>query len=41
MKKIRITICGGLGRMGKILIKDVLKNKNLIIRNNTFSLFKL
>jgi 4-hydroxy-tetrahydrodipicolinate reductase len=35
MKKIRITICGGLGRMGKILIKDVLKNKNLILNSVT------
>jgi 4-hydroxy-tetrahydrodipicolinate reductase len=35
MKKIRITICGGLGRMGKILIKEVLKNKNLVLHSVT------
>jgi len=35
MKKIRITICGGLGRMGKILIKEVLKNKNLTLQSVT------
>ena len=35
MKKIRITICGGLGRMGKILIKKVLKNKNLTLQSVT------
>ena len=29
MKKTKITICGSLGRMGQILIKEVLKNKNL------------
>ena len=29
MKKIKITITGALGRMGKILIKRVSKNKNL------------
>jgi len=29
MKKINITITGALGRMGKILIKRILKNKNL------------
>jgi 4-hydroxy-tetrahydrodipicolinate reductase len=29
MKKIKITIAGALGRMGKILIKKVSKNKNL------------
>jgi 4-hydroxy-tetrahydrodipicolinate reductase len=29
MKKINITITGALGRMGKILTKRVLKNKNL------------
>ena len=29
MKKINITIAGALGRMGKILIKKVSKNKNL------------
>jgi len=35
MKKIRITVCGGLGKMGKILIKEVLKNKNLILNTVT------
>ena len=35
MKKIRITICGGLGRMGKILIKEGLKKKNLILNTVT------
>ena len=29
MKKINITIAGALGRMGKILIKKISKNKNL------------
>ena len=29
MKKIKITITGALGRMGKILIKRISKNKNL------------
>ena len=29
MKKINITITGALGRMGKILIKSISKNKNL------------
>ncbi|PHX88633.1 MAG: 4-hydroxy-tetrahydrodipicolinate reductase [Pelagibacteraceae bacterium] len=29
MKKINITITGALGRMGKILIKQISKNKNL------------
>jgi len=29
MKKINITITGALGRMGKILIKRISKNKNL------------
>ena len=37
MKKIRITICGGLGRMGKILIKEVLKRKNLIFRMTQYA----
>jgi len=31
MKKINITITGALGRMGKILIKKISKNKNLKI----------
>ena len=29
MKKINITITGGLGRMGKILVKRISKNRNL------------
>ena len=29
MKKINITVTGALGRMGKILIKRISKNKNL------------
>jgi 4-hydroxy-tetrahydrodipicolinate reductase len=29
MKEINITITGALGRMGKILIKRISKNKNL------------
>ena len=29
MKKINITITGALGRMGRILIKRISKNKNL------------
>ena len=29
MKKINITITGALGRMGKILINQISKNKNL------------
>ena len=29
MKKINITITGALGRMGKIIIKRISKNKNL------------
>jgi 4-hydroxy-tetrahydrodipicolinate reductase len=35
MKKIKITVCGGLGKMGKIIIKKVLKNKNLILHSVT------
>jgi 4-hydroxy-tetrahydrodipicolinate reductase len=35
MKKVKITICGGLGKMGKILIKEVLKNKHLILNTVT------
>jgi 4-hydroxy-tetrahydrodipicolinate reductase len=35
MKKIKITICGALGRMGKILIKEILKNKNLKLQSVT------
>ena len=35
MKKVNITITGALGRMGKILIKEVLKNKNLILNTVT------
>ena len=29
MKKINITITGALGRMGQILINQIVKNKNL------------
>ena len=29
MKKINITITGALGRMGQILINQIIKNKNL------------
>jgi 4-hydroxy-tetrahydrodipicolinate reductase len=35
MKKINITITGALGRMGKILIKRISKNKNLKLFNLT------
>jgi glyceraldehyde-3-phosphate dehydrogenase/erythrose-4-phosphate dehydrogenase len=35
MKKIKISICGGFGRMGKILIKKILKSKNLILYSVT------
>ena len=35
MKTPKITICGGFGRMGKILIKEILKNKNLILHSVT------
>jgi len=35
MKKIKITICGALGRMGKILIKKILNNKNLTLYSAT------
>ena len=35
MKRTKITICGGFGRMGKILIKEILKNKNLILHSVT------
>lgn len=31
MRKIKITICGALGRMGKILVKKILNNKNLTL----------
>jgi 4-hydroxy-tetrahydrodipicolinate reductase len=31
MKKIKITICGGLGRMGKVLIKKINKNKKFLL----------
>jgi 4-hydroxy-tetrahydrodipicolinate reductase len=35
MKKINITISGALGRMGKILIKRISKNKNLKLHSLT------
>ena len=35
MKKINITITGALGRMGKILIKRISKNKNLKLSSIT------
>ena len=35
MKKTKISICGGFGRMGKILIKEILKNKDLILHSVT------
>jgi 4-hydroxy-tetrahydrodipicolinate reductase len=35
MKKIKITICGALGRMGKILVKKILNNKNLTLYSAT------
>ncbi len=35
MKKINISISGGLGRMGKVLIKLVCKNKNLKLKSIT------
>ena len=35
MKKTKISICGGFGRMGKILIKEILKNKYLILHSVT------
>jgi 4-hydroxy-tetrahydrodipicolinate reductase len=35
MKKINITIVGALGRMGQILIKQVLKNKSLKLHSLT------
>ena len=35
MKKIKITICGALGRMGKILTKKILNNKNLTLYSVT------
>ena len=35
MKKIKITICGALGRMGKIIIKKILNNKNLTLYSVT------
>jgi 4-hydroxy-tetrahydrodipicolinate reductase len=35
MKRTKITICGGFGRMGKILIKEISKNKNLILHSVT------
>jgi len=35
MKKINISISGALGRMGKVLVKKILKNKNLILISAT------
>ena len=35
MKRINITITGALGRMGKILIKRISKNKNLKLHSLT------
>ena len=35
MKKTKISICGGFGKMGKILIKEILKNKDLILHSVT------
>lgn len=35
MKKIKIIICGGLGRMGKVLIKQINKNKKFILSGIT------
>lgn len=35
MKKVRITVVGGLGRMGKIITKKILQNKNLELNNIT------
>ena len=35
MKKIKVSVCGGLGRMGKILIKKILNSKNLILYSVT------
>ena len=35
MKKIKITICGGLGRMGKVLIKKINKNKKFLLNSVT------
>ena len=35
MKKINISISGGLGRMGKVLIKLICKNKNLKLKSIT------
>lgn len=31
MRKIKVAICGGLGRMGKILINKIKKNPSLIL----------
>ena len=35
MKKIKIIICGGLGRMGKVLIKQINKNKKFLLKGIT------
>ena len=35
MKKIKITVSGGLGRMGSLLIKKTLRDKNLLLESVT------
>ena len=40
MKKIKISVCGGLGKMGKILIKKILNNKNLTLYSVTDIIIK-
>ncbi len=35
MRKTKITICGALGRMGKILVKKIFNNKNLTLYSVT------
>jgi 4-hydroxy-tetrahydrodipicolinate reductase len=35
MKKIKVSICGGYGKMGQTLIKKILKNKNLVLHSVT------
>ena len=39
MKKINITITGAFGRMGKILIKTILKTKNSVLLKREFMVF--
>jgi len=41
MKRTKITICGGFGRMGKILIKEILKGKDLILHSITDKKIKI